>query len=212
MQPTSPIRVALIDDHSWVHEAVDAVLATTDDIELVCRGKNGHDAVQLCDDYQPDLLLLDMVMPGMNGLEAARRIHQHYPHIKIIVLSNFQDDESVRAMLANGAHGYILKGSLLSELPSVIRATYFGQSVFSTEIIDALLHPTPSTAFQSFGLTAREREVLNLMAEGLNNGEVGARLTISASTVKFHLGNILQKMGVETRSEAIVLAAKNNLV
>ncbi len=212
MQPASPIRVVLIDDHSWVHEAVAAVLNTTDDIALVGEGSNGAEAVQLCGFYQPDLVLLDVIMPGMDGVEAAKLIHRHYPSIKILVLSSFQDDESVRAMLANGAHGYILKGSLTSELPSVIRAAHFGQAVFSAEILDALLHPTQPVDVHNFGLTAREREVLSLIAEGLNNSEIGRRLTISPSTVKFHLSNILQKMSVNTRSEAIVLAAKNNLI
>ncbi|HRF97342.1 MAG TPA: response regulator transcription factor, partial [Aggregatilineales bacterium] len=146
--------------------------------------------------------------------EATRIIHEKYDMTKILVLSSFQDDESVLAMLESGAIGYVLKGSLTGDLVSAIRTAMTGASVFSAEITSVLLKSTHETSLvgHDFGLTTRELEVLRLMAKGENNPEIADKLVISQSTVKFHITNILDKMRVETRSEAIVLAAKNNLV
>jgi NarL family two-component system response regulator LiaR len=148
-------------------------------------------------------------MSGMDGVTATRIIHEQFPTIRILVISSFQDHESVHEMLRNGASGYVTKGALASDLISAIRATHDGQAVFSPGVAAQLLNPVPA---QQFNLTDRELEVLGLMAEGLNNGQIAQALTISRSTVKFHVSNIVHKMGVETRTEALVLAAKNNLV
>jgi len=207
----SPIRILLADDQLRVHEGVALALRGTDDIQLIGQAANGDEAIALCAQLQPDLVLMDVLMPGMGGIEATHQILQRHPHIKILVLSAMQDDESVRAMLEHGAIGYVLKDSLARDLPATIRAAYSGNMIFSQAITQRLLHQV-SADVRDFGLTEREMEVLRLMAEGLNNGELAARLFISASTVKFHIVNILDKMGVQTRPEAIVLAAKNNLV
>jgi two-component system, NarL family, response regulator LiaR len=208
----SPIRIVLVDDHLRVHEAVTTVLKSVEDIVLIGQGSNGAEALQLCEELQPDLILMDIVMPGMNGAEATRLIHQKFPNIKILVLSSLQDDESVHAMLENGAMGYILKGSLASDLVDTLRTAYSGKSVFSKEITQVLMRVPPHEKSHDFGLTRRELEILKLMTEGLNNGEIAARLVISQSTVKFHITNIVQKMGVDTRAEALVVATKNHLV
>jgi two-component system, NarL family, response regulator LiaR len=205
------IRVILIDDHRFVHETVALALARAEDIVLVAQGGNGQEALQLCQHYKPDLILMDVIMPVMNGVEATRLISEQHPEIKILALSSFQDDDSVRAMMAYGAVGYVLKGSIVNDLVTTIRATQFGKVVFSPEVTATLL-TSPKRQSQDFGLTQRELEVLRLMAEGLNNGEIAARLTISQSTVKFHIANVIHKLGVDTRTEAIVLAAKNNLI
>jgi NarL family two-component system response regulator LiaR len=212
MDTKNLIRVILIDDHSQIHQAVSSVLDTVTDIQLIAHGSNGDEAVLLCDEYQPDLVLMDVVMPIKSGVEATGLIHQKYPNIKILVMSSFQDDESVHAMLANGAIGYVLKSSLAHDLVTTIRAAYYGKSVFSAEVTRILLKPAKSESGTNFGLTVREIVILKLMSDGLNNGEIAGKLVISRSTVKFHLNNILRKMKVETRSEAIVLAAKNGLV
>lgn len=211
---TLPIRLILIDDHRRVHEAVTLALSQADDIQIIGHGSSGVEALELCEQEQPDLILMDVVMPEMNGVEATRLIHARYPQVKILVLSSFQEDDTVREMLANGASGYILKGSLAHDLIPTIRATIAGTTVLAKEVISNLLKTTEMPALQinTFDLTEREVEVLRHMANGLNNGEIAAKLIISQSTVKFHLANILNKMQVNTRAEAIVLAAKNNLL
>ena len=211
MPSSAKIRVALIDDHRRIHELVADVLNATDDIDLVAQGSTGEEALQLCATIAPDVILMDVLMPIMDGIDATRLIHDRYPDIKILTLSSFQDDDSVRAMMANGAIGYVLKGSIVHDLVSTIRATYLGKAVFSVEVTQTLLN-RDSTAPQSFGLTERELEVLRQIAAGQNNGEIAARLIISQSTVKFHLVNIMRKMNVDTRAEAIVLSARNNLL
>ncbi len=207
------IRVILIDDHRQVHEAVSTALGMAADIELVAHGRDGYEAIALCDEYKPDVILMDVVMPNMDGVQATRIIHIAHPQVKILVLSGFQDDETVRLMVDQGAAGYVLKDSLASTLANTIRVTHQGQAVFSQEIIQNLrnAHQLPSPN-QDFDLTARELEVLKLIAEGLSNKEIAQKLVISPSTVKFHLTNTLYKMHVDTRAEALTLAAKRGLI
>lgn len=213
MTSQAKIRILLVDDHAWVHQAVTTILKIAPDIQLVGQAHNGLEALHLCAELHPDLILMDVVMPHLNGIDATRMILEQHEAIKILVLSSFQDDESVRAMLDNGAIGYVVKGALTGDLISAIRTAMTGVSVFSAEITSILLKNIPqSNSSQDFGLTARELEVLRLMAKGENNPEIADKLVISQSTVKFHIANILEKMRVTTRSEAIVLAAKNNLV
>ena len=205
------IRVLLVDDHLQFHDAVMTALSVADDITLVGRSTDGLEALNLCGQLKPDLILMDVLMPKMSGVETARRIHEKYPDLKILALSSFQEYEIIREMLQNGAVGYVLKGSLATDLVATIRAAYAGKLVFSDEIVQTLLEPFSAEAVD-FGLTRRELEVLRLLSAGLSNGQIAVRLVISASTVKFHLVNIIAKMNVKTRSEAIVLAAKHNLI
>lgn len=207
-----PIRVVLIDDHRHVHQAVTILLETAVDIELVGQGSNGREAITLCQQLQPDLILMDVVMPIMDGVQATRAIREQFPAIKILVLSSFQDHESVHAMMVSGAVGYVTKNALTYELVNTIRTTYRGHVVLSPEAAAQLLHQPPPDTAPRFHLTDRELEVLVLMAEGLTMGEIAARLVVSQSTVKFHISNIQTKLGVNTRSEALIVAAKNNLV
>jgi NarL family two-component system response regulator LiaR len=204
------IRVVLVDDHAQVHRIVQTILGATSDIKLVGQGANGQEGIALCEQYQPDIVLIDVVMPVMDGIEATKVLHERLPAIKILVLSSFQDHESVHAMLRNGAIGYLTKGSLAQDLADTIRATSQGRMVFSSEVGAQLVSP-PQPAV-NFHLTDRELEVLVLLAEGLTNQQTAQKLSISQSTLKFHLTNIFEKLGVQTRSEALVLAAKNNLI
>ncbi len=212
--PTQPkTRILLVDDHAWVHQAVNTILKIAPDIELIGQAHNGVEALRLCEELRPDLILMDVVMPHINGIEATRIIRERYDTIKILELSSFQDDESVLAMLDSGAMGYVLKGSLTGDLISAIRTAMTGVSVFSAEITSVLLKSNHETTNgHDFGLTARELEVLRLMAKGENNPEIADKLVISQSTVKFHIVNIRDKMKVATRPEAMVLVAKNNIV
>jgi NarL family two-component system response regulator LiaR len=209
MKPENPIRVVLVDDHAQIHGLVQSILGAAPDINLVGQGANGQEAVALCEQYLPDMVLMDVIMPVMDGIKATGILHERFPEIKILVLSSFQDHESVYAMLRNGAVGYLTKSSITQDLVETIRATYQGKMVFSSEVGALLSSPQPAVDFQ---LTDRELEVLVLLAEGLTNQQSAQKLSISQSTLKFHMTNIYQKLGVQTRSEALVLAAKNNLI
>ena len=206
----NPIRIVLIDDHMQMHKIVKTTLAVTPDIILVGQGANGQEGLDLCKQYQPDIILMDVVMPVMDGIEATKVLHERFPEIKVIVLSSFHDHESVYTMLRNGAVGYLTKDSIAQDLAETIRATFQGNMVFSSEIGAQLVSPPQPVV--NFHLTDRELEVLVLLAEGLTNQQSAQRLSISISTLKFHMNNIYEKLGVQTRSEALVLAAKNNLV
>ncbi len=210
MTDKKPIRVVLVDDHAQMHRIVHAILGATTDIKLVGQGANGQEGIALCEQYQPDIALMDVVMPVMDGIEATKVLHERLPAIKILVLSSFQDHESVYAMLRNGAVGYLTKSSLAQDLTDTIRATFQGKMVFSSEVGAQLVSP-PQPAVD-FHLTDRELQVLVLMAEGMNMPEMAAKLVVSPATAKFHVENICRKLGVRTRSEALVVAAKNNLV
>jgi len=210
MAETKKIRVALIDDHFSIHKVVSTLLQQAPGIALVGQGANGQDALDLCERYQPDIVLMDVVMPVMDGIVATALLSERFPSVKVLVLSSFQDHESVYAMLRNGAVGYLTKGTLSQDLVGTIRTTFRGNMVFSKDIVEQLVSP-PQPAVD-FHLTDRELEVLVLLAEGLTNRQSAHRLSISQSTLKFHMTNIHQKLGVQTRSEALVLAAKNNLI
>jgi NarL family two-component system response regulator LiaR len=210
MTAETPIRVILVDDHLQIHRLVHVILGATSDIKLVGQGANGQEAIALCEQYQPDIALMDVVMPVLDGIEATKVLHERLPAIKVLVLSSFQDHESVYAMLRNGAVGYLVKSSLAQDLAETIRATFQGKMVFSSEVGAHLVSPPQPTL--NFYLTDRELEVLVLLAEGLTNQQTAQKLSISQSTLKFHMTNIFEKLGVQTRSEALVLAAKNNLI
>jgi NarL family two-component system response regulator LiaR len=210
MTDENPIRVVLVDDHAQMHRIVRVTLGATTDIKLIGQGANGQEGIALCEQYQPDVVLMDVVMPVMDGIEATKILRERFPALKILVLSSYQDHESVYAMLRNGAVGYLIKSSLAQDLAETIRATHQGKMVFSSEVgVHLLSAPQPTV---NFNLTDRELEVLVLLAEGLSNQQSAQKLSISQSTLKFHMTNIFQKLGVQTRSEALVLAAKNNLI
>lgn len=211
----SVIRVLLVDDHRHIHEIVTAILAEVSDIQLVAQASNGQEALLLCQEYHPDIVLMDIVMPIMNGLEATQVIRQRYPEIKILVLSSYQDNDSVYGMLERGAIGYTLKSALARDLVNTIRMIHAGNTVLSSEIAQVALQQGKLNHLKrthEFKFTHREFEILQLMAQGLNNDAIARQLVISRSTVKFHIANVIEKMGVKTRAEAIVLAARNNLV
>jgi len=207
---TPPIRVVLVDDHMQIHKIVQATLSSTTDIKLVGQGANGEDALYLCEQYNPDIVLMDVVMPVMDGIQATKLLRERFPSLRVLVLSSFHDHESVHAMLRNGAAGYLTKSALANDLVETIQTAYQGKMVFSPDIVEQLVsQPQPAMDFR---LTDRELEVLVLLAEGLANQQCAQRLSISVSTLKFHMNNIYEKLGVQTRSEALVLAAKNNLI
>lgn len=210
------IRLIMIDDHRRVHQALAAKIDFMEDIDVLAHGSNGIEAIDLCAQHQPDVMLMDVLMPGMDGIEATRQIHARFPNVKILALSSFDDQDTVRQMLANGAAGYLLKNSSMDELEQTIRTVVAGQTVLSPALIDGLLHPPASPSSEPvpspIQISRREQEVLQLFAAGLTNPEIAGQLFISVSTVKFHITNILDKLGATTRAEALVIAAKHGLV
>lgn len=213
MSVEPPIRILLADDHSKVHRSIAAVIDFIEGMELVAQASDGHEAIQLSREFQPDIVLMDVVMPHLNGIEATRHLRREFPAIKVVALSSFQDEESVREMLEAGAVGYLVKNSSIDDLASTLRAVYAGKSVISPEVIQILLQQPPAGSAQSeYHLTERELQVLKLMVAGQTNHEIAISLTISLSTIKFHVSSILSKLKVSSRTEAVALAVTQHLV
>lgn len=214
MSDRETIRVMLVDDHAVVRSGLSAFLLAFDDLELVGEAGDGEEAVSLCSRAQPDVILMDMVMPRMDGATATKLIRERYPTVQIIALTSFKEDELVESALRAGAIGYLLKNISSDELANAIRAAHAGRPTLAPEAAQALIHTTRSSGIPALGhdLTEREREVLALMVEGLNNTEISDKLIVSRSTVKFHVSNILSKLHVSSRTEAVALALQKHLV
>lgn len=213
MGAKTPIRVLIVDDHRHIHEVITRVLMGISDISIVGQAANGAEAVRLCEEFKPDLVLMDVVMPVMDGMQATERIREKYPDLKILVLSSFQDHESVHQLLRGGAAGYITKDALTNDLVNVIRTTMQGKAVFSPDVIEKLISPQAAApATDKFNLTDRELEILVAMADGLTLQQMALKFSIALTTVKYHSANIFRKLGAQNRSEALVVALKNNLI
>lgn len=206
------LRIMIVDDHRAVHKALAEMIDFVSDFDLVAQASNGQEAVELCREHYPDVVLMDVVMPIMDGVEATRQILEMNPKTRVIALSSFQDNDSVNAMLRNGALGYVLKNASVDEMENIIRTVYQGKSVIDTQLVQQILRVVPDESDNDFNLSPRELEILKLIAGGLGYAQVADQLTISMSTVKFHVSNILTKLGVETRNEAILIAAKHNII
>lgn len=212
---TTPIRILLVDDHSQVHLGISSVIDIFDDLELIGHASNGIEAVKQVQQQKPDVILMDVIMPKMDGIEATRQIHAIDAEIKILALSSYQDEDSIRDMLKAGAVGYVLKNSPVDDIAHTIRAAHSGKSVFSNEVTQILLKSEPEkppTPTGDFELTPRELEVLRLLIKGQNNNQIASELTISLSTAKFHVSSILSKLNVSSRVEAVATAIEHNLV
>ena len=212
MAETKSIRVMLVDDHAVVRSGLSAFLLAFDDLEMVGEASGGEEAVRLCEQMRPDVVLMDLVMPGMDGAAATRAIRGRCPHIQVIALTSFKEKELVQSALEAGAIGYLLKNVSADELADAIRAAYAGRPTLAPEAAQALIRAATQPPEPDYDLTAREREVLALMIEGLNNVEIAGRLVVSRSTAKFHVSSILSKLGVASRTEAVALALQHNLV
>ena len=213
MTDTKQIRVMLVDDHAVVRSGLSTFLMTCDDMELVGEAASGEQALSLCPQAKPDVVLMDLVMAGMDGATATRKIRDRCPEIQVIVLTSFKEQELVQGALQAGAIGYLLKDVTADELANAIRAAYAGKPTLAPEAAQALIQATRMSADKiGFDLTGREREVLALMVQGLNNNDIANKLVVSHSTAKFHVSSILSKLGAASRTEAVSIALKNHLV
>jgi len=208
---TAPIRVLIADDHAMVRSGLSAFLMATDDLELVGEATNGSEAVRQCANLRPDVVLMDLVMPGMDGPAAIREIHAAQPEVHIIALTSFPEEDLVQRALESGAMSYLLKNVGADELGEAIRRAKAGQSTLAPEAAQALISRTRHPA-QRYDLTQREREVLALMVKGLSNPEIAERLIVGRSTAKFHVSSVLTKLGVSSRTEAVALALQHRLI
>jgi two-component system, NarL family, response regulator LiaR len=212
MTESVPIRVLLVDDHAVVRSGLGAVLLTYDDMTLVGEAGNGEEAVRLCEKLQPDVVLMDLLMPIMDGVAATTAIRKQWPKINIIALTSFKEKEMVEGALKAGAMSYLLKNVSAAELITAIRGAVAGQPRLSPEAAQVLIQDIKEPATPTYDLTDREKEILVLMVEGLPNNAIAEKLIVSQSTVKFHVSNVLSKLGVTSRTEAVALALKHHLV
>lgn len=210
--PSQLIRVMLVDDHAMVRRGLATFLKIFDDLQLVGEAESGEAAVHLCAEVRPDVILMDMVMPDMDGAAATRAIRQQFPQVQVIALTSFKEGDLVKNALEAGAIGYLLKDVSADELAQAIRAAHAGRATLSPEAAQALVEAANQPSAPGLDLTERELEVLALMVEGLNNTQIAARLTVSPSTIKSHVSNILSKLGVASRTEAVTLALRNHLI
>jgi NarL family two-component system response regulator LiaR len=209
---SQPIRVMLVDDHTMVRRGLATFLKVFDDLQLAGEAESGAAAIQLCGEILPDVVLMDMVMADMDGATATRAIRQRFPQVQVIVLTSFKEGELVKNALEAGAIGYLLKHVSADELALAIRSAHGGRATLSPEAAQSLVQSANQSPVPGLDLTEREREVLALMVEGLNNTQIAGKLTVSPSTVKSHVSNILSKFGVASRTEAVTLALRNRIV
>jgi NarL family two-component system response regulator LiaR len=204
-------RIAIVDDHAMVRSGLAAFLSVADDLELVGEAENGQQALRLCAEERPDVVLMDLVMPGMDGVQTTRAIRERFPEIRVIALTSFPEDRLVQDVLEAGALSYLLKNVGADELARAIRAAREGRSTLAPEAAQVLIQRATRQPAPGQDLSPREREVLALMVQGLSNPDIADRLVVGRSTIKFHVSSILGKLGVQSRTEAVAMAVQHNI-
>jgi NarL family two-component system response regulator LiaR len=212
MSTPGRIRILIVDDHNMVRTGLRAYLTQERDLEVVGEARNGQEALELCEEVQPDVVLMDLIMPELSGAEATRIIRRQWPQIQVIALTSFQRQELVQDALQAGAIGYLLKNVSGEDLAAAIRSAYAGRSTLAPEAVEVLIQMGKPEHRPGDDLTPRELEVLALLIEGLSNAEIAERLDVSRSTIKVHVSNILSKLHASNRGEAVAQAIKHNLV
>jgi NarL family two-component system response regulator LiaR len=212
MHNAERIKVMLVDDHPIVRSGLVNMLLAFDDLVLVGEASSGSKALALCQQELPDVILMDMVMPGMDGLETTRKVLEQYPSVKIIILTSFTKDTMVQDALEAGATSYLLKDSSIDQLAEAIQSAYTGQPTLSPEATRALVNSKSGPLSFDPDLTAREKQVLALIVEGLSNEEIADQLVISHATARHHVSACISKLGVKNRTQAASLALKHKLI
>ena len=212
MNTTQPIRVLIVDDHAMVRKGLISFLKNKPELELVGEARDGREAIEYCEQLQPDVILMDLIMPELGGVAATHTIYQRWPSVQVIALTSFQEKELVQDALQAGAIGYLLKNVTGDDLSEAIRQAHSGRPTLAPEAVQALVQPPSEAETMAADLTRREQEVLALLVKGMSNPEIAERLFISRATVKVHISSILSKLEVASRAEAIALAIQNKLV
>jgi two-component system, NarL family, response regulator LiaR len=212
MNELTPIKVLIVDDHPVVRDGLKNMLFVFDDLELIGEAENGFGALACCQQNIPDVVLMDILMPGMDGILATRAILDQYPQVKIIILTSYPKDELIQKSLEAGAISYLLKNASIDTLANAIRSAYSGEPTLAPEATKALIRIKTGPLKPGSDLSSREQEVLALIVEGLSNEEIAERLVISPATARHHVSACIQKLGVANRAQAAVLAVKHGLV
>ena len=211
MTTKQPIRVMLADDHEMVRRGLAVFIQSFDDLVLVGEAANGREAIDFLQKNDTDVILMDLLMPEMGGIEATKTIHDQHPEIKIIAMTSFEDEDLVKQAISSGAIGFLMKNTTIDELATAIRNAVAGKPTLAPEAAQILMTAATRPPEPSYDLTNRELDVLTQMVEGRTNPEIADLLSISRSTVKTHVSNILGKLNVTSRIEAVKLALENNL-
>jgi len=212
MSNSNPIRVIAVDDYEVIRGGIKFALLATEDIELVGEACNGEEALLLCEQLRPDVVLMDLMMPGIDGVATTQSIRKRCPGTQILVLTSYHDEVLVPRAMRAGATGYLLKGVSNQELIEAIRAAHAGQPTMAKEAVADLVEAAVPSNKTDIDLSEREREVLTLLAQGLSNKEIAEKLFFSVSTVKYHVRVLFSKLGATSRAEVIALAWENNLI
>lgn len=212
MAETKQIKVLIVDDHPVVRNGMKKMLMVFDDLELIGEAENGRSALTFCEQSIPDVILMDVLMPVMDGISATQAICEKYPGVGIIILTSYPDDNMVQKSLEAGAIGYLLKNASIDDLANAVRSAYAGRPALAPEATMALIRSKTGPPKPGSDLSDREREVLALIVEGLSNEEIAKRLVISPGTVRHHVSACIEKLGAANRTQAATLAVKHGLV
>ena len=212
MNDAQLIKVMIVDDHAMVRTGLATFLEISDGMSLVAEADNGLEAISLCEQTNPDVILMDLFMPEMDGVTATKEIRKQFPETQVIVITSFDEGSMVQDAIKAGAISYLLKNASMEELADAIRSAHAGKATMAQEALQALVKQTSQPKTSHYGLTAREKEILVLLVEGLNNPKISEKLHISIGTTRTHVSNIFNKLGVSNRAEAIAMALRNNLV
>jgi NarL family two-component system response regulator LiaR len=207
-----PIKIVLVDDHQVLRSGLKYIIDVIDDLEVVAEASNGIEAVKKCAELLPDVVLMDLLMPEMDGVEATRIILRENPRIRVIALTSFKEEEKIQAALEAGAVSYLTKDITIDDLSEAVHKAYAGIPTLSPEATRALINARMRPPSPGSDLTPREMEVLEYMVSGLSNPAIAEKLTVSRSTVKKHVSNVLWKLGASSRTEAVALALKEKIV